>query len=104
MMRSTRAPMASGQSRRTFLTFLGAGVIGSAALAGCRTEGGGSGGEPTTSAGAVSDDLLPAYVPLDYVEPDFPGVNGSTAGFATIPADLVQAFDSPPARGRRSRR
>src|SRR5690606_6466596 len=69
MVPSTRAPHVGGQSRRTFLTFLGAGVIGSAALAGCRTEGGGGGGDPTTPAGAVADDLLPAYLPLDYVEP-----------------------------------
>lgn len=99
MVSIPRTPRAGGQSRRTFLTFLGAGVIGSAALAGCRTEGGGGGGDPTTPAGAVADDLLPAYVPLDYVEPDFPSVNGSTAGFATIPAELVQAFDAPPGSG-----
>ncbi|GAB2617850.1 extracellular solute-binding protein [Pseudactinotalea suaedae] len=98
MITSTRAPRVGGQSRRTFLTFLGAGVLGSAALAGCRSEGGG-GADPTSPAGVVTDELLPAYVPLDYVEPDFPSVDGSTAGFATIPTDLAQAFDAPPGSG-----
>lgn len=94
----THASRASGQSRRTFLTILGAGTLGSAVLAGCRT-GGGGGGEATSPAGAVTDEVLPAYSALDYVEPDFPSVNGSTAGFASIPAELVQAYDTPPGSG-----
>jgi len=88
----------TAQSRRTFLTLIGAGVLGSTVLAGCRTEGGGASSDPTT-AGAVADGVLPTYTALDYVEPDFPSVNGSTAGFATIPAELVQAFDAPPGSG-----
>lgn len=87
----------AGQSRRTFLSLVGAGVLGSVTLASCRTEGA-STTDPTTP-GAVADDLLPAYVPLDYVEPDFPSVNGSTAGFETIPSELAQAFDAPPGSG-----
>lgn len=98
MTPSTRAWQTSTQSRRTFLTLVGAGALGSAALAGCRTEGGGSPTDPT-SAGAVSDEVLPAYAPLNYIEPDFPSVNGSTAGFATIPTELVQAYDTPPGSG-----
>ncbi len=84
-------------SRRLFLTLVGAGA-GAAALAGCRT-GGASTSDPTTGGGAVADDVLPRYVPLTYVEPDFPSVNGSTAGFTSIPSELVQAFDAPPGAG-----
>lgn len=94
----TRAGV-GGQSRRTFLTILGAGVIGSTALAGCRTEGGGTAAESTTPAGAVQDAVLPTYTALDYVQPDFPSVNGSTAGFSSIPSELAQAFDAPPGSG-----
>jgi len=96
-MTPSRAPV-GGHSRRTFLTLVGAGVVGSAALAGCRTGGSGS-DAPSSSAGVASDDVLPAYLPLDYVEPDFPSVNGSTAGFATIPSELVQAYETPPGSG-----
>ena len=94
----SRAPHAlGGQSRRSFLTLVGAGVLGSAVLAGCRTEGA-STSDPTT-AGEVADSVLPTFAAIDYVEPDFPSVNGSTAGFASIPADLVQAYDAPPGSG-----
>jgi len=96
-MTPSRAPV-GGHSRRTFLTLVGAGVVGSAALAGCRTGGSGS-DAPSSSAGVASDDVLPAYLPLDYVEPDFPSVNGSTAGFTTIPSELVQAYETPPGSG-----
>src|SRR5690606_39336534 len=96
-MTPSRAPV-GGHSRRTFLTLVGAGVVGSAALAGCRTGGSGS-DAPSSSAGVASDDVLPAYLPLDYVEPDFPSVSGSTAGFATIPSGLGQADETPPGSG-----
>lgn len=98
MTPTPRAPYApAGQSRRTFLTLVGAGVLGSAVLAGCRTEGA-STADPTT-AGEVADSVLPTYTMLNYIEPDFPSVNGSTAGYATIPSDLVQAYDTPPGSG-----
>ncbi|MFC8943182.1 extracellular solute-binding protein, partial [Streptomyces griseoincarnatus] len=42
---------------------------------------------------------LPAYVPVEYAKPDFPSVNGSTAGYATMPEELVTVFDSPPGSG-----
>lgn len=60
------------------------------------TDGNGDGGN---GSGTGADGTwLPNYVPVEYVEPDFPSVNGSTAGFTSIP-ELVPAFDSPPGSG-----
>src|SRR5690625_174187 len=86
-------------NRRTFLTMVGAGAAAAPLLAGCRT------GDATTNPGASSagpgdvSSVLPSHIPIDYVEPDFPSVNGSTAGYASIPEELVQVFDTPPGSG-----
>jgi putative aldouronate transport system substrate-binding protein len=84
--------------RRSFLGFLavGAGVIGvPSLLTGCTTTGGG----PPVDAGTVTAANLPAYVPIEYVKPDFPSVNGSTAGYTSIPEELVTAFEAAPGSG-----
>ncbi|AEG45013.1 extracellular solute-binding protein [Isoptericola variabilis] len=93
----TRRPI----DRRSFLGLmgLGAAAIGMpSVLASCSSNGavGAAGG-----GGAVSQGVLPNYVPIEYVAPDFPSVNGSTAGYAKIPAELVRAFSSPPGSGGR---
>lgn len=94
----TAPHLTGGLSRRSFLGFLavGAGVVGvPSLLTACSTGGGG----PAAAPGVVTTSNLPAYVPVEYVKPDFPSVNGSTAGYATIPEELVTAFDSPPGSG-----
>lgn len=93
------APLLTGRlDRRSFLGFLavGAGVVGvPSLLTGCSTGGGG----PVAEPGTVTAANLPTYVPIEYVKPDFPGVNGSTAGYASIPEELVTAFEAPPGAG-----
>ncbi|WP_275005431.1 extracellular solute-binding protein [Promicromonospora iranensis] len=93
------APLLTGRlDRRSFLGFLavGAGVVGvPSLLTGCTTTGGG----PAVEPGTVTASNLPTYVPIEYVKPDFPSVNGSTAGYASIPEELVTAFETPPGAG-----
>lgn len=94
----TAPQLAGGINRRSFLGFLavGAGVIGvPSLLTACTTAGGGPAAEP----GVVTASNLPTYVPIEYVKPDFPSVNGSTAGYASIPEELVTAFETPPGSG-----
>ncbi|CAM3568718.1 extracellular solute-binding protein [Occultella aeris] len=85
-------------NRRSFLTILGLGAASSAALAACSSEPPSGSGGPSGGGGDVTS-ALPNHIPIDYVTPDFPSVNGSTAGYATIPTDLVQVFDAPPGSG-----
>lgn len=84
--------------RRSFLGMVAAGaaVVGvPSLLTAC-----GSGDAPAAAPGATpSGDVLPRYVPVDYVQPDFPSVNGSTPGYATIPTELVQSVSEPPGSG-----
>jgi putative aldouronate transport system substrate-binding protein len=72
-----------------------------AVLAACGGGGGGTGstGGDGETAYALSAEDTPNYVPLDLVEADFPGVDGSAPGFTSIPDPLVAAFDSPPGSG-----
>lgn len=76
-------------------------VVGASAIAlilsGC--SGGGSTAVTAENQGAVPDDVLPSYIPVDLVEPDLPGVNGSLPGFLTTPDPLVAAFDEAPGSG-----
>ncbi len=85
--------------RRSFLGMVAAG----AAVAGVPSllTACSSGDTPGTAApGATpSGDVLPSYIPIDYVEPDFPSVNGSTPGFETIPTELVQSVPDAPGSG-----
>ncbi|MBL0885813.1 extracellular solute-binding protein [Myceligenerans indicum] len=86
-------------NRRSFLNLvaLGAGAVGVPSLLTACTSTAPAG--PVEGGGTVSSDVLPSYVPIEYVAPDFPGVNGSTAGYAAIPDELVTAFEAPPASG-----
>ncbi|HLT68024.1 MAG TPA: sugar ABC transporter substrate-binding protein [Microbacterium sp.] len=76
------------------------GAVGAAALV---LSGCGSPDEQGTSVassdGAIEETSLPAYVPIDAVEPDFPGVDGSPSGYLELPDPLVKGFDSPPGSG-----
>lgn len=94
----TAPHLSGGLSRRSFLGFLavGAAVVGVPSLLTACTSG------PASTAqggGTVSSGVLPSYVPVEYVKPDFPSVNGSTAGYASIPEELVTAFATPPGSG-----
>lgn len=85
--------------RRSFLGMVAAGaaVVGvPSLLTACGTPG----APPAAAPGATpSADVLPTYVPVDYVEPDFPSVAGSTPGFATLPTELVQSVPDAPGSG-----
>lgn len=73
-----------------------------AVLAACGSGGGdaaGGGGDNGAPVYALTEENTPNYVPLDLVEPDLPGVDGSVDGFLRIPDPLVQAFDAPPGSG-----
>ncbi len=94
----TAPHLTGGLSRRSFLGFLavGAGVVGvPSLLTACTTGGAG----PAQGGATVSSGVLPTYVPVEYVKPDFPSVNGSTAGYASIPDELVTAFETAPGSG-----
>ncbi|WP_127573657.1 extracellular solute-binding protein [Georgenia faecalis] len=60
-----------------------------------------SGGQdsPDGGAEAPAEAEMPNYVPVDYVEPDFPSVNGSTAGYTQVPAELVDSVTETPGTG-----
>ena len=94
----TAPHLARGLSRRSFLGFLavGAGVVGVPSLLTACSSGAASSAQ---GGGTVSSGVLPTYVPVEYVKPDFPAVNGSTAGYASIPDELVTAFATPPGSG-----
>lgn len=85
--------------RRSFLRMMAAG----AAVAGVPsllTACGTGDAPPVAPPGALpSADVLPTYVPVDYVVPDFPSVGGSTPGFAVLPAELVRSVPEPPGSG-----
>lgn len=94
-----RKPDRAGLGRRSFLTMLGAGAA-TPLLASC-----GSGPESGSEAanGPVSsadvDAAIPDYIPRDIVEPDFPGVDGSTPGYLNYPAEFLPSVDGVPGRG-----
>jgi hypothetical protein len=77
--------------RRSFLGMVAAGaaVVGvPSLLTGCSSSEAGVTAEPGATAGA---DVLPTYQEIVFAEPDFPSVNGSTAGYTSIPDELVQS-------------
>ena len=84
--------------RRSFLGVVAAGaaVVGVPSLL---TACGTSNTPPPAPGATPSGDVLPTYVPIDYVEPDFPSVNGSTPGFSSLPTELVQSVPEPPGSG-----
>lgn len=82
-------------SRRGFV-----GILAAAAIAPTVVACGSNTGAATNETGPIpfSDDVLPSYVPIEYVEPDIAGVDGSTPGFLEWP-DLVTSADSAPGAG-----
>lgn len=71
-------------------------------LAGCggSDAGSGSGGGAAgpASAGAI-DELIPTYAPLEFVEPDFPSVDGSTPGYLAFPEQWPASVEETPGHG-----
>lgn len=90
----------SDLSRRRLLSLFGIGAAATVvpgALASCSS---GNGGTPTGPVPTAQlNSALPNYIPLNLVQPDFPSVSGSTAGFSTMPAELVDAVTSVPGKG-----
>ncbi|MET4637953.1 putative aldouronate transport system substrate-binding protein [Mycetocola sp. 2940] len=93
-MKSYRSGRTPSNNRRRVVAVVAAGAAVSL-LAAC------SGGQAAPSAGQqmISEKDLPKYVPVEFAEPDFPGVNGSASGFVTLPDPLVKSFDTPPGSG-----
>lgn len=82
-------------NRRGFVGMLAV-AAAAPAIASCGANTGG--GSDETGPIAFSDDVLPNYVPVEFVEPDVPGVDGSTPGFLEWP-ELVTTADSAPGSG-----
>jgi putative aldouronate transport system substrate-binding protein len=84
--------------RRSFLRMIGAGaavVAVPSLLSACGSAA------PTGAqlSGANAGDVIPTYVPVHYVVPDFPSVNGSTPGFSKLPAKFVRSVKGTPGSG-----
>ena len=86
-------------NRRSFLGMLAAGaaVIGVPSL--LTACGDAASTTPIGPAGPIGD-VIPSYIPVDYVTPDFPSVNGSTPGFTSLPDSLVQSVAKAPGTGQ----
>jgi hypothetical protein len=88
--------------RRSFLRMIAAGaaVVGvPSLLTGCATATPTTGAAAGGAAGGAVDALIPKYIPVNYVTPDFPGVKGSIPGFLTLPKKLVQSVTKVPGSG-----
>ncbi|GMA32481.1 sugar ABC transporter substrate-binding protein [Litorihabitans aurantiacus] len=96
----TAVPDAAPRRRRAVTTTVAAAAV-VAVLAACGGGGAGAGGGSGDGETlyALSADNTPNYVPLNLVEPDLPGVDGSVDGFLSIPDPLVRSFDAPPGSG-----
>ncbi|MCX4768505.1 extracellular solute-binding protein [Streptomyces sp. NBC_01285] len=68
-------------------------------LAACGGSGSGSGTKEGTTTGKALKKVVPAYAPLNLVEPDVASVNGSSPGFTTLPDPLVTSVKSVPGKG-----
>jgi putative aldouronate transport system substrate-binding protein len=86
-------PLGGGTSRRTFISFLGAGAA--AAASGVTLTGCSDGKSSSTSGRAETEDklsgLLPKYIGYESVKPDLPGENGASPGFSHYPSELKRA-------------
>ena len=84
--------------RRSFLRMIatGAAVVGvPSLLTGCATAA------PTSAGPAASDagKVIPSYIPVEYVKPDFPSVKGSVPGYLKLPDKFVQSVSKVPGSG-----
>lgn len=99
-MRDAGNPAAPG--RRNFLTALGAGALSlgvGGASTGCKCSNRRPGGGSVTSA-AQTRAVVPAYYPMELLEPDFPAEERLAAGFVTFPKQpFVRVIEEKPGRG-----
>lgn len=87
--------------RRSFLTLAGTGLVGVPLLAACGTGGGGTGGATTPSTGGIASAVLPDYIPLDAVTPDFPATPaGAIDTFLTYPQPATAISSGTPGDGQ----
>jgi putative aldouronate transport system substrate-binding protein len=87
----------TGVSRRHFLAVSTLSTIGAGLLTSCASEG--STGGNSSNDGGAAGDVLPSFIAADYVTPDYPSVNGSTAVYLTAPEEYVQSVPTPPGSG-----
>lgn len=88
--------------RRSFLGLMG-GVAVAASIPAALTACGAGGSTATITSssdlGANIADLIPNHYPISLATPDIPGVNGSTPGFTSLPAELTTSVASTPGKG-----
>jgi putative aldouronate transport system substrate-binding protein len=84
--------------RRSFLRMItvGAAVVG---MPGLLTSCASTGAKTAAGTAAPIAGVIPSYVPLAFVKPDFPSVKGSVPGFLTLPKKLVKSVAKPPGSG-----
>jgi len=102
-MTPNSSPSSTAPSRRSFLA---TGAVAAVAVAGgvpllaaCGGSGSGAGSKEGTTTGKALKKVVPSYVPLNLVQPDVPGVNGSSPGFTKLPDPLVVSVKSVPGKG-----
>ncbi|MER6117446.1 extracellular solute-binding protein [Streptomyces sp. A0642] len=100
-MTPNSTPSSTAPSRRSFLA---TGAVAAVAVAGgvpllAACGGSGSGSKEGTTTGKALKKVVPAYAPLNLVQPDVPGVNGSSPGFTKLPDPLVVSVKSVPGKG-----
>ena len=89
-------------NRRSFLGLMGGAAVAAsipAALTSCGTGGATSQITSSTDLGASIAKLIPNHYPISLATPDIPGVNGSTPGFTSLPAELTSSVASTPGKG-----
>lgn len=106
-MTPNSSPSSTAPSRRSFLA---TGAVAAVAVAGgvpllaaCGGSGSGSGTKEGTTTGKALKKVVPTYSQLNLVEPDVPGVNGSSPGFTKLPDPLVASVKSVPGKGSKFR-
>lgn len=100
-MTPNSSPSSTAPSRRSFLA---TGAVAAVAVAGgvpllAACGGSGSGTKEGTTTGKALKKVVPAYAPLNLVEPDVASVNGSSPGFTKLPDPLVTSVKSVPGKG-----
>lgn len=106
-MTPNSSPSSTAPSRRRFLA---TGAVAAVAVAGgvpllaaCGGSGAGSGSKEGATTGKALKKVVPAYAPLNLVEPDVASVNGSSPGFTKLPDPLVTSVKSVPGKGSQFR-
>jgi len=86
--------------RRSFLRMIAAGaavVSVPSLLTGCSTSS--PNGAATGAGPGAVGNVIPSYIPVEFVKPDFPSVKGSVPGYVTLPKKFVQSVVKPPGSG-----